>query len=356
MFNMSHNLLAEFESLSTQEWKQKIEKYLRGKSYDSIVCKVDEDIEIQPFYRVENSFTELPVLSDNQWLISESFHWGSAADTNKAILNALENAVNSINLLADSAKTEDLIAMLDSVYLNMIDLNICGDAPEQNPSEWIEAISKLKDIQNCRGSFSFSRNNEKLHAELSGFPVALKNWTLFNISIDLSAKSISQSFSEGLKETTACFDMLLKHGFDADQAQSKIKYTFQTGDDYFLNIAAVRAFKRLWLGILEGYEVKNAIYPKIHAVTNPTLNDPYLNMISNTSQALSVAIAQVSSIEVSPSDSNATDFSRRIARNVQNLLKLESHIDQVSDASSGSYYIENYSAAISKKTWKLFTS
>ena len=102
--------------------------------------------------------------------------------------------------------------------------------------------------------------------------------------------------------------------------------------------------------------LKNAIYPKIHAVTNPTLNDPYLNMISNTSQALSVAIAQVSSIEVSPSDSNATDFSRRIARNVQNLLKLESHIDQVSDASSGSYYIENYSAAIVKKTWKLFTS
>ena len=73
--------------------------------------------------------------------------------------------------------------------------------------------------------------------------------------------------------------------------------------------------------------------------------------------AMSAAIAGVHSIEVRPFDEayeKPTDFSTRIARNVQLLLKEESHFNQVCDAAGGSYYIENLTASIAEQAWKLF--
>ncbi len=44
----------------------------------------------------------------------------------------------------------------------------------------------------------------------------------------------------------------------------------------------------------------------------------------------------------------------RIARNVELLLKHESHFDQVVDPAGGSYYIENLTDSIANEAWKLF--
>jgi methylmalonyl-CoA mutase len=72
---------------------------------------------------------------------------------------------------------------------------------------------------------------------------------------------------------------------------------------------------------------------------------------------MSAAIAGVYSLEVVPFNDafeSSTEFSRRIARNVQLLLKHESHFDQVSDPSGGSYYIETLTDSIANEAWKLF--
>ena len=49
-----------------------------------------------------------------------------------------------------------------------------------------------------------------------------------------------------------------------------------------------------------------------------------------------------------------TEFSKRIARNVELLLKHESHFDQVVDPAGGSYYVENLTQSIAAEAWKLF--
>lgn len=50
------------------------------------------------------------------------------------------------------------------------------------------------------------------------------------------------------------------------------------------------------------------------------------------------------------------EFSERLARNQQLLLKEESHFDKVVDAAGGSYYIENLTVSIAKQAWELFLS
>ena len=61
-----------------------------------------------------------------------------------------------------------------------------------------------------------------------------------------------------------------------------------------------------------------------------------------TTEAMSAALAGVDSLEVLPYDKAfraPAEFSNRIARNTQVLLKEESYFDRIVDPAAGSYYI-----------------
>ena len=97
-----------------------------------------------------------------------------------------------------------------------------------------------------------------------------------------------------------------------------------------------------------------------HAITstwNQTVYDPYVNMLRGTTEAMSATLAGVHSLEVTPFNASyetPDEFSKRIARNTELLLKHESHFDQVVDPAGGSYYIENLTKSIANEAWKLF--
>ena len=97
-----------------------------------------------------------------------------------------------------------------------------------------------------------------------------------------------------------------------------------------------------------------------HAQTsawNMTIFDAHVNLLRTQTEAMSAAIAGVDSITVRPFDQTyqaSDDFSERIARNQQLLLKEESHFDKVVDPSAGSYYVEVLTNSVADVAWKLF--
>ena len=127
-----------------------------------------------------------------------------------------------------------------------------------------------------------------------------------------------------------------------------------------MEMAKFRAGRMLWANIVNAYTGGCARKMFTHAVTsgwNITAYDPYVNMLRGTTEAMSASLAGVHSLEVLPFDTayeSPTEFSSRIARNVQLLLKNESHFDNVVDPAGGSYYIENLTQSIAEQAWKLF--
>jgi methylmalonyl-CoA mutase len=90
---------------------------------------------------------------------------------------------------------------------------------------------------------------------------------------------------------------------------------------------------------------------------NQTLFDSYVNLLRSQTEAMSAALGSVHSMVVTPFDApyeEATDFSERIARNQQLLIKEESHFDRIVDPSAGSYYIEHLTDALATEAWKIF--
>ena len=88
-----------------------------------------------------------------------------------------------------------------------------------------------------------------------------------------------------------------------------------------------------------------------------TVYDAHVNLLRSQTEAMSAALAGVDSITVRPFDKiyqTPDDFSERIARNQQLLLKEECHLDKVVDPSAGSYYVEVLTNSLADVAWKLF--
>ena len=55
-----------------------------------------------------------------------------------------------------------------------------------------------------------------------------------------------------------------------------------------------------------------------------------------------------------PLSGNPVNFSERMARNMQTILKEESYFDKVADPAAGSYYIESLTDSLVENAWELF--
>jgi methylmalonyl-CoA mutase len=72
---------------------------------------------------------------------------------------------------------------------------------------------------------------------------------------------------------------------------------------------------------------------------------------------MSAILGGTDSLTVEPFDiifRHPDEFSERIARNQQLILKEEAYFDKVADPAAGSYYIENLTSLITESAWELF--
>lgn len=130
------------------------------------------------------------------------------------------------------------------------------------------------------------------------------------------------------------------------------------GSNYFFEIAKLRALRQLLSIVGEQYGITQQ--PLIYcetALNNKTIYDYNNNILRATNEAMAAIIGGCDGLYVHPYDvlfKQPNDFSARIARNIQLILRYESHLDKITDAAKGSFYIDNLTEEIARKSWDLF--
>jgi methylmalonyl-CoA mutase len=196
------------------------------------------------------------------------------------------------------------------------------------------------------------------------------SWVLPNLrTVHLNASNFNNSEADivqelafGLSMGSEYMSQLTGRGLSAGISASKIRFSFGVGSDYFPEIAKLRAARLLWSVITFGFQLENKenIKMDIHCVTskrNKRAHDPYVNMLRTQTEAMSAILGGTDSLTVEPFDATfrqSDEFSERIARNQQIILREESYFDKVADPAAGSYYIENLTKLIAENSWKLF--
>jgi len=397
MANSKEKLFADFAPVSTQEWLDKINVDLKGADFEKkLVWKTNEGFKVKPFYRkedLENLKTtealpgEFPYLrgtkkNDNTWLVRQDIKVDCPKEANAKALDILNKGVDSIgfNINKKDLCPEYIETLLEGICAECVELNFstCQGATVMLAGLLVEYFTKKGyDFDKLQGSINYDPMGKMLTKgkDVSNYIMAAKTLveimkalpkyrciTVNAIELNNAGSYISQELGYALAWGNEYLNALVEAGVDATEAAKKIKFNFGISSNYFLEIAKFRAARMLWANIVKEYEPKCdcACKMKAHAETstfNLTLFDAHVNMLRTQTEAMSAALAGVDSITVSPFDKAyqvADDFSERIARNQQLLLKEECHFDKVVDPAAGSYYIENLTASIAQQAWTIF--
>ena len=395
----SEKLFTEFPPVPTEKWEEVITADPKGADYErKLVWKTGEGFNVRPYYRAENlegikflgsQAGEFPYVrgthAHNRWRVHQTVSVVCPKEANAEALKILNAGVDSLGFCIASAdfSAADLDMLLKDICIPAVEITFCGEKMA-NVAELVlakvekEGIAK-EDVRiafcidplvkglSSKGDFC-SPNGEKCIARIVELIHKTKEYKHVRI-VTVAGQTFGNSGSTIVEELaftlSAGHDYLVRltdAGLDVDAAARKLRFSFSVSSNYFMEIAKFRAARMLWANIVKGYgPAKNcACKMQIHAETsrwNQTVYDPYVNMLRGTTEAMSATIAGVHSLEVMPFDAsfeNPTEFSKRIARNVELLLKNESHFDQVVDPAGGSYYVENLTQSIAAEAWKLF--
>ncbi|WP_133512202.1 methylmalonyl-CoA mutase family protein [Candidatus Thiosymbion oneisti] len=154
---------------------------------------------------------------------------------------------------------------------------------------------------------------------------------------------------------------LQARGVTIDQAAPRVLFAFSLGSNLFMEIAKLRAARMLWAKIVAAFgggEEARKIH--VHARTsgwNKTLYDSDVNMLRATTEAFSGVLGGCDSLHIGPKDEIArvpSDFSRRVARNAHTVLREEAGLTRAVDPAGGSWYVENLTDTLARKSWDLF--
>lgn len=152
-----------------------------------------------------------------------------------------------------------------------------------------------------------------------------------------------------------------KRGLEIEQVLPHIRFSLGLGTNFFMESAKLRAARCLWNRILENCgvsEEKRSMW--LHARTSrcyQTKFDPYVNLLRLTTGAFSGAVGGADSMQVAAFDERirpADEFSRRLSRNIQIILKDEAKLARVLDPAGGSWYVERLTYEIVLETWRIF--
>lgn len=170
-----------------------------------------------------------------------------------------------------------------------------------------------------------------------------------------------QEIAYALSTAVAYMRAMLERGATPDQAAKLIMFEFSMGENFFMQIAKLRAVRPLWAEIVKAFGgSEDARHMHIHARPSyffKTVYDPYVNMLRNTTEIFSGVVGGVDSFESAPFDEairKGDEFSRRIARNVQIILQEEFGMLQPIDPAGGSWAVETLTKQIKEKIWAEF--
>lgn len=413
MVNKKLNLLDEFPIVTTENWLDVVTKDLKGADFEKkLVWRTNEGFNVQPFYRSEDienlkSASVKPgaypyvrsTKPSNEWFVRQDVKVDDPKEANAKALHMIKQGVNSLCFGLKKAKLNaDYISeVLQGIDPTKIELNftICMSKSAELATiltDYFRANNFYSDPTLLVGSINIDPINKMLlkGKDLSKEFVIEKTTAVINASaglpfyrvIGVNATTLNnaggfaaQELGYALAWGNEYLSTLTETGIDKSLVAKKIKFNFGVGSNYFMEIAKFRAARMLWAQIVMAYKpichrecpnnlpdglCRCAAKMRIHAETslfNNTVFDANVNMLRTQTEAMSATIAGVDSLTVHPYDvsfKKPDDFSERIARNQQLLLKEESHLDKVVDPSAGSYYIETLTNEIAKQAWKYF--
>lgn len=398
------DFVSGFSPATYDEWRQLVEKALKGGDFDKRLVKHTlDDLRIEPLYTRANALREAqdavpasaPFTRGTKsqatglgWSIHQRVSEKTPDAANKVILEELEGGANGAVLQIagpgqfgiEIASASDMATALTGVYLDMAPIQLkAGIAGLDAAKHFTGALPALGSKPGTAAAFL----NVDAIGTLARFGTAwgqseraIKDTVAFacetqkiepNLTCVLVDATIPHeagaSEAQELAFLAATLVAYLREfedaGLSSGQALGTIAFAIAADTDLFLTAAKVRTARRLIARIAEASNASAATM-HITAVTSERMmakRDPWTNMLRTTAACAGAVFGGADAISVLPYSwviGKPDGFARRIARNTQLVLQEESSLGRVVDPAGGSWYVEKLTDELAQKSWAVF--
>lgn len=358
---MSTFISNHFEPSSAAAWKQKIQFDLKGADYnEKLLTKTNEGIIIKPFYHSDD-FEKINVpFSKNGLKTCHKILISSESETNLKALNAINNGANALKF---EAKTPFII---EALFKNLLNKNIEFHFQLRFLSE--EFTNKLSDFLKNETVF--------FNIDIIGNLAKTGNWytslntdfksienllqkkhsaTILSVNADLYQNSGANTVQQIAYSLTHANEYLTKFG---SGIANNIQFNFAIGNNYFFEIAKIRAFRYLYNLILAEYDTT----ADINIYTEPSLRNKSIysfkiNKLRTTTANMSAILGgsnTISNGSFNPLFYSENEFEEDLDLNELLASNKEDLNTKPKNIATDSYYIESLTKQMAEKALSIF--
>ncbi|MDZ4693457.1 methylmalonyl-CoA mutase subunit beta [Terricaulis sp.] len=394
---MSETGLHLGEHADEADWRALVERGLKGAPWSRLVGETADNIKLEPLYRESDVATAEDVsgmpgaapfvrgAADAGWTIRQAFEHHDSAETNREILADLVGGVSGIELVIDPdgargvaiRESRDLDLALADVILEAAPVSL--DAGEHGA--WAAELlrDKLKGVAVKGTNFGLDPIGAMLrsgklcaeeHAQALDFTARYRADYPAARFLRADARAVHEAGGTEAQEiaTALASGIHYLRALEASESNvansaSTLSFAVSTGPDILVETAKLRALRLCWARVLEasgaGPEHRAA---HIHAFTSRrmmTRHDAQTNILRVTTAALAASIGGADDVTTYPfTDALGlpTSFSRRVARNTQNVLMEECRLGHVADPAGGAWFVEKLTRELAAKAWEIMQS
>ncbi len=407
------NLRESFGNPDPALWMSLTEKVLNGVPFEKkLVVRTPEGIPVKPIYDVSTLKTtpwgdgtpgKFPYVRGTDsagyhagaWEVRQNLPYPTAAEFNAAAKRDLGRGQDALVLRFDSTGRQGMDPMdragVDGTSITGVKdfEEALADIDLTDIAVHIEAGVSAP----AAAEMLLKRENAPVRGSVCLDPVALlavdgqlpmtqeRAWDLLAAHVKFMNRHAPQMKSIGVDVTwsgnaggNAVTDLALmlasaaetlraldERGISPDLAASKMLVRFPVGTDFFMEISKFRAARGVWAHLIRacggGDEAAKLTQHAVTSIWEQSALDPYVNLLRATSEAFSAVVGGVNGLTVDPFDTVfglPNEFSRRIARNIQLVLRDEAHLMEVVDPAGGSWVVEALTKELAEAAWKKF--
>lgn len=395
---------AAFPAPTVEEWEREAEKSLKGKPLERLVSMTYENIAVKPLYTrcdVEalGPLEQYPGFGQyvrgarpegyrgGPWKVSQEISAASPSEWNEAVKHDLERGQTEIHFALGRLpfaveSVEDVAAMFAGVPLDRYSLRVNAGARSLSFLALLVVYFKEQGVplSSVRGAIGMDPlgawaeqgtlpcSLERLYDEMAEATMWAKDEMPAVRTMFVRGEPYHNGGANAVQELAFAMATAVEYiragldrGLAVDDIAVRMQASFAVGADFFMEIAKLRAARRLFAQVIEAFGGgESAKRIELYVRTSPftkTVYDPYVNMLRAAAEAFAAVVGGADGVHVSPFDEAiglADEFSRRIARNTQLILLEEAHMANVIDPAGGSYYVETLTAKLAEEAWKLF--
>ena len=364
---MEDRLFEEFDEVSSEQWKQKIESDLHKVNYNkNLVCHTLEGIDIKTFYHKDYINSSPSIAHPKSWSYGEKIEIYNNYNGSVSIKKAISRGANSLYLELYSEEI-NIEHLLEEYPVNICFYFVCKKISEtciKNLQNYTLTSNKnivilVDPIEAYVNSGNWLNNQESdfktlLKNKTSGF----ENFLSVNLNIYQNAgANIVQQLAYALSHCNEYLHYLKENSIDLLKLSIPV-FQVAVGSNYFFEIAKIRALRLLWNTLADTYNLSKSC----HIVATPskrnkTIIEPETNSIRTSMECMSAILGGADMIYNLPHNGiygNVDEESNKMALNQLLILYYECNMNQKISVVEGSYYITSLTKELAEKALKLF--